>query len=1511
MPTLRNRSIDPPAESQSPAPTRSEVNHLSLLAAPPEVQRSSNFEPLEIISCRDLINPSSHVYQWLTTALQLHQREHTVPIPVPAHERSTETLCTGYLQSPKPRTPRLARRHANITTSPTTAPSAQSSPAPTRSPSPLPSPASPGSPGSPAPLASEEPPPDSDNDHSEVPDMVALPTQAPMATHNTAFDRPSGFGGTDYAATQGSDDHVTMQFSKYGIPPAAPDCRGIRLGQKGSNVFGSQPLRNPRGLQPARVLGPTLEAPRARTIREGIDLAHNSQPEISQEWHTNQHASSSCGEDLAGVPSRVSNQTLLEQQDFNLVTSFDELVYENEVNFGLLAWIANDPCSPHTAHTDDLWRLCPVSLCRDDTGTLELVQSRFVMIKYAALPQVGCKFVFEFIPLTSLIRSPPLSQLNASDIRHIASFLAKPMHLHIGPPLSEPLPFYVSGYNKVSHTLVPSLLECEERRLQVLTDYGWRSGCVQRVTHDSFGSRVTFIDLCGGSFDVPLLTIRDDPLLNRPYLLVKDYEQRVQGWGFFSKGGYHSQWTFDRMVLLPTHIWKHKQVTHALHYSGEAPFESQNTWYFAGTGTEVLHALLVQQDVNALSPNVHKISSLIKDSWIQDNVVQLARSEYDPNFHVVLPHRTPHHPRDRAARDSCLLQLTQPASRHDQFHTRQNILTAPPMAPSIRQQSPASAYSSSAKSLHSVGPPAPFPCVREGCPCVSYTGQEGEFCSNTCRASHGCNYARHSSPSEPTGVFAKRRPPARTLQLEPSTVTKCAREPDPRWTRAAMTSGDWPKQVNGETVLWPTADPRFCEDTKYQMLCEAVTNQVPTAAQIAAGVPNDGVELRPGAPDIAGIRYKTALSTPAESCAAEAGDSTFSVDPDDSSGEGEHPQRGTPPARARSSSSAASVSPKRSARLSTPSAKRAKKGAVDYISLYPFPAEPTKFELGLRKLPNAFFFADSSTKWERIHIPADTLEAGPFKGSFTAYYCKSGRQLKWGADIRIIRPYEEMRDFHASALAVKSKDERAKLSKIARAAQSNAAAPTEVAHRSGHRMPTEGWPVAVTEHVIHQMKVQHTAAVQAGCAFDPWSDKHEQDVHRMLRERDFTNFKNDIIDVALTEALEAGYDKAQSKSTRESLMKILQKVNIRYPHASPERVINYFITTVNLQEGRSNPRLTHAVTCTYYALGICLRSHKDAAKATPCLVQLTHGTLKSYLSHLGSHPLLSTELAAAIKSRTVQSRVAKIARHQAKCGRVVEGCDPLFREETDTILTWMYEFLASLPAGTPQEMLTVLLWSTCIAWLATVRDFARRGAECLRLRKDACHMFETRSKSLVFCIEVHERKVLKSDPRALAHVIPSDQLSAARAITALYRKFDEFGLDPESPFLFPRLVHRNGALTVDPGTLENPNTGYTASQFQPLLTKAAKACHIVKKVTVKSLRSMNAMLGASAGLSQPQVNKIMSWSSTSTQAKSYSKMVRALAKPPASVSADQLKALQHAECYDVATFATGGLDGWI
>lgn len=32
-------------------------------------------------------------------------------------------------------------------------------------------------------------------------------------------------------------------------------------------------------------------------------------------------------------------------------------------------------------------------------------------------------------------------------------------------------------------------------------------------------------------------------------------------------------------------------------------------------------------------------------------------------------------------------------------------------------------------------------------------------------------------------------------------------------------------------------------------------------------------------------------------------------------------------------------------------------------------------------------------------------------------------------------------------------------------------------------------------------------------------------------------------------------------------------------------------------------------------------------------------------------------------------------------------------------------------------------------------------------------------------------------------------------------------------------------------------------------------------------------------------------------------MIRALAVPPASVTADQLKALEHAKCYDMATFA--------
>ena len=133
--------------------------------------------------------------------------------------------------------------------------------------------------------------------------------------------------------------------------------------------------------------------------------------------------------------------------------------------------------------------------------------------------------------------------------------------------------------------------------------------------------------------------------------------------------------------------------------------------------------------------------------------------------------------------------------------------------------------------------------------------------------------------------------------------------------------------------------------------------------------------------------------------------------------------------------------------------------------------------------------------------------------------------------------------------------------------------------------------------------------------------------------------------------------------------------------------------------------------------------------------------------------------------------------------------------------------------------------------------------------------------------------------------------------------YENYGIGIAETFLFPLYTLSDGAFIPAPAAKSNKLQIRTAATLQPLIGRAAKACQTGKKVSVKSLRSMNTMLGASAGPTEPRLSKLMSWTKTPSQAKSYCNMVRALAVPPASATAEQLKALEHAMCYVIATFA--------
>ena len=578
---------------------------------------------------------------------------------------------------------------------------------------------------------------------------------------------------------------------------------------------------------------------------------------------------------------------------------------------------------------------------------------------------------------------------------------------------------------------------------------------------------------------------------------------------------------------------------------------------------------------------------------------------------------------------------------------------------------------------------------------------------------------------------------------------------------------------------------------------------------------------------------------------------------------------------------------------------------------FPTPLDLSKLELKYNVKPNTFVFCAATNSYRAAHITSSSLEQGPVKGAFNVLYANSGQALAWGAPPSLLVPYEDMRNFHSTALKVPKGEERARLCKIARSLQSTVAnaAPATKKHRSGHCIPEEGWSDDVIERIVLKYKRIHEAGADAE-ALDRWSEQHETNLRRSLRERDFTKFQNDAIDHILSEVLEsAEVEEVKSTRTKETLFNLLRKAQSTYPHLTPEAILSKMITTLNLQEARKHPKLTHAHGCEYFNGGAC-GSQLPHPRTTACLPQLSSTTLGIYMSALRNHPGVPIEIVQATKSPTIVARISSYARHQASCGRTVEGCDPLFKPEADAIILWLIASMKEITVNSQADILELITTATCVAWLATVRDFARRGAGCLRLKRSQCMIFKTASGSLVGSIDCKQRKVTKSNPHALCPLDMNDPCASFVNIMKLQQLYENYGIDIAETFLFPLYTISKGAFILAPATKSNKLQIHTAATLQPLIDRAAKACQLGKKVSVKSLRSMNTMLGASAGLSEPRLNKLMSWTKTSSQAKSYCNMVRALAVPPASVTAEQLKALEHATCYDIATFAADQGQVW-
>ena len=600
------------------------------------------------------------------------------------------------------------------------------------------------------------------------------------------------------------------------------------------------------------------------------------------------------------------------------------------------------------------------------------------------------------------------------------------------------------------------------------------------------------------------------------------------------------------------------------------------------------------------------------------------------------------------------------------------------------------------------------------------------------------------------------------------------------------------------------------------------------------------------------------------------------------------------------------------------SPKRSKPGkSSDELSLnkwqtlFPNSPELSKLELKYAETPNCFVFCASNNAYRAAHIPPASLAMGPVKGVFNVLYANSGKALAWGAPPTLLVPYEEKRNFHGTALKVPRGAERARLCKISRSLQSTVAnaAPSAKKHRSGHSIPEDGWSDEVIERIVLAYKRIHENGADVD-AFDHWSEQHEQSLRRNLRERDFTKFQNDIVDHILSEVLESEEVEAvKATRTKETMFDLLKKLRETYPHLAPEALLGKMCTNLNLQEGRKNPKLTHAHGCEYFNGGPC-GSELPPPHTTACLPQLASTTLAIYMSALRNHPGVPLEFVAATKSTAVVARIASYARHQASCGRTVEGCDPLFKPEADAIILWLIESMKEITVNSQTDILELIKTATCVAWLATVRDFARRGAGCLRLKRSQCMVFKTAAGSFVGSIDCKHRKVTKSNPHALCLLDMDDPCSSFVNIMRLQQLYENYGIDIAETFLFPLYIISDGAFILAPPTKSNKLQIHTAATLQPLIDRAAKACQLGKKVSVKSLRSMNTMLGASAGLTEPRLNSLMSWTKTSSQAKSYCNMVRALAVPPASVTAEQLKALEHATCYDIATFAADQGQVW-
>ena len=445
---------------------------------------------------------------------------------------------------------------------------------------------------------------------------------------------------------------------------------------------------------------------------------------------------------------------------------------------------------------------------------------------------------------------------------------------------------------------------------------------------------------------------------------------------------------------------------------------------------------------------------------------------------------------------------------------------------------------------------------------------------------------------------------------------------------------------------------------------------------------------------------------------------------------------------------------------------------------------------------------------------------------------------------------------------------------------------------SGVYIPHSGWDDAILQHIMGNLQKLFEE--------EPWSEADVIHFHQQLVERDWSTMEMEVPDLLLDMALHDQHHKSVSRSkTADRLMKSFQQVLEETGSACLGVTVRAWFQRLHLQpDTPPDYKLrTHAKNCPARA-GIDWCKRADPINSTLCPAQLKHSTMEGYLSMLKSHDEAIPQLVNACESKMVMDVLKELKSAQISAGRYTVGGAILPFKFYVAMCIWIRQQRDK--ALECNDCPTVVFkWDAFLVYFTSVKHFARRGVSIALMEKARVWLLKTPSMKMVMAVDLVQNKIEECDPTALTFVDNQDHYNPLRAMQEMYENLVSFGVDVSikgSQFVLSRYELRDGYPALVPASKSNPSSTWTPAQFDPLMKQAAKAVSVPgwEKITVKSLRMLNVVLGSAAGLPQEELNIRCGWKPGSLASENYVRLARMLGKPKPTVSDAQRQALREA-----------------